>query len=124
MHELREEAKAAMDSEIHYDQVWEHRREARDKRFTVRMLSDGIFRVEGPQIERMVVQTDWENEEAIAYLQHRFKKIGLDKELEKAGARDGDEIRIVGRAFEYEGIGSEYDDYDELDEDELEDLEA
>ena len=47
----------------------------------------------------MVVQTDWENEEALAFLQHRFNRMGLEKELIKAGAVNGDEIRIVGRAF-------------------------
>ncbi len=114
VHELREEARQKEESVVSYDQVWEHKRLDRDRRFTVRMLSDGVFRVEGGQVERMVVQTDWENEESIAFLQHRFKRLGVDKALEKAGAVDGDEIRIVGRSFEYEGIGSE-DQFDELD---------
>lgn len=55
-----------------------------------------------PMIERMVVQTDWENDEAIAFLQHRLKRAGVEKALERAGAVDGDEIRIVGRSFEFE----------------------
>ena len=41
----------------------------------MRKLSDGVFRVEGGQVERMVIQTDWENEDAIAFLQHRFKAV-------------------------------------------------
>ena len=44
----------------------------------------------------MVVQTDWENEEAVAFLQHRLKRLGVDTALERAGAVDGDEMRIVG----------------------------
>ena len=63
----------------------------------------GAFRVVGTQVERLVVQTDWENEEAVIYLQRRFARMGVDDALEKAGCLPGDEIRIVGRAFTFEG---------------------
>lgn len=115
VHELREAAREEQGAEVQYDQVWEHKRMQRDRRFTVRKLSDGVFRVEGPQIERMVVQTDWENEEALAFLQHRFDRMGLEKELINAGAVNGDEIRIVGRAFEFESADDRVDIYRELD---------
>ena len=115
VHELREAARDRQAAEIQYDQVWEHKREARDKEFHVRKLSDGVFRVEGGLIERMVVQTDWENEEAISFLQHRFNRLGLEKALIKAGAVDGDEVRIVGRAFDFESSAGHDDVYKELD---------
>ena len=63
----------------------------------------------------MVVQTDWENEEAIAFLQHRLKRLGVEAALERAGAVDGDEIRIVGRAFEFESARTAGDAFRELD---------
>ena len=113
--ELREQAREELAaSEVQYDRVWELKREKRDKAFKVRKLSDGIFRVEGPQVERMVVQTDWENEEALAFLQHRFKRLGVDKALENAGARNGDEVRILGYAFEFESAAGIDDPYQEL----------
>lgn len=62
-----------------------------------------------------MVQTDWENEEAIIFFQHRLKRLGVDTALEKAGAVDGDEIRIVGRAFEFESSKRAVDIYQELD---------
>ena len=114
VHELREEARANAADQPEFEHVWEHKREMRDRRFTVRKLSDGVFRVEGGQVERMVIQTDWENEDAIAFLQHRFKRIGVEDALAKAGARNGDEIRIVGRAFEFESALAE-DAFEELD---------
>ena len=114
VHELREEARAKAVEQPEFDHVWEHKREMRDRRFTVRKLSDGVFRVEGGQVERMVIQTDWENEDAIAFLQHRFKRIGVEDALAKAGARNGDEIRIVGRAFEFESATAD-DAFEELD---------
>ena len=49
------------------------------------------------------MQTDWENEEAVIYLQHRLSKIGVDAALEAAGCRPGDEVRITGYSFAYEG---------------------
>ena len=115
VHELREELRALSEADVQYEHVWEHKREDRDKQFKVVPLGGGVFRVEGPQVERMVVQTDWENEEAIAFLQHRLKRLGVEKALEKAGAVDGDEIRIVGRAFEFESVRTAEDLFKELD---------
>ena len=73
------------------------------------------FRVSGKQIERMVIQTDWENDEAIAFLQHRFKRLGLDAALEAAGAYDGDEVHILGRTFEFESARMHEDMFGGLD---------
>ncbi|MDO5043914.1 MAG: GTPase ObgE [Coriobacteriia bacterium] len=101
-----------------YDQVWEANRKKREQAFTIENLGGGVWRVEGRAIERMVIQTDWENEEAIAYLQHRFKRIGLDKALEDAGVKNGDEIRILELSFEHEGGEDRFIDLDDEDFDE------
>ena len=114
VHELREAARDAAAADVQYEHVWEHRREARDKRFTVTREGDA-FRVTGGQVERMVVQTDWENEEAVVFLQHRMKRLGVDDALRKAGALDGDEIRILGYSFDYESPEGHVDVYQELD---------
>ena len=115
VHELREVAREEEAAQVQYDRIWEFKREERDKRFEIVPEGAGAFRVSGGQVERMVVQTDWENEEAIIFLQHRLKRIGVDEALEKAGARNGDEIRILGYAFDFEtALGAE-DIYDELD---------
>lgn len=113
VHELRQAA-AEEESVQKFDQVWEHKRLARDKKFQVTEEEPGVFRVSGKQVERMVVQTDWENEEAISFLQHRLRRLGVDDALEAAGAQDGDEIRISGRAFDYESSNGP-DIYRELD---------
>ena len=96
-----------------YDERWERRRREREQRFTVVQEEPGVFRVIGTQVERLVVQTDWENEEAILYLQHRFSRMGVDDALEAAGCRAGDEVRIVGRAFDYEGA-EDFEDDEEI----------
>ena len=99
---LRSELSSTEDPVV-YDERWERRRREREKRFQVFQEEPGAFRVTGTQVERLVVQTDWENEEAIIYLQRRFSRMGVDDALEAAGCRAGDEVRIVGRAFSFEG---------------------
>ena len=60
-------------------------------------------------------QTDWENEEAVIYLQHKFARMGVDDALEKAGCRAGDEVRICQRAFDFEGA-EDFSEYEELED--------
>lgn len=116
VHALREAAREQAASDMQYDHVWELRREAREKRFDIISEGPGAWRVCGVQVERMVVQTDWENEEAVAFFQHRFKRMGVDTALEKAGARDGDEVRILGFSFAFESpTAGAVDVYQELD---------
>lgn len=98
------------------EEKWERARKARDKRFDVVMEEPGAWRVHGANVERMVVQTDWENEEAIIYLQHRMARMGVDDALVKAGCRNGDEVRILGYAFDFEGIEEDVEDEPDLDE--------
>jgi len=95
---------------VEYEKIWEHQRTKRDREFEVRALGGDVFAVTGKAVERMVIQTEWDNEEAIAYLQHRLEKLGVEKALIEAGARDGDEIRILNRAFAFEKAGYDYDD--------------
>lgn len=124
--ELR--AQAAREERTQRDdlgEVWARRRAQRDKQIQVRREDGHAWRVSGTDIERMVVQTDWENEEAIDYLQHRFQRIRLEETLLKAGCKAGDEIRILGYAFTFvlssgEGANDEPDPEETLDdEDEL-----
>ncbi|MCL1890970.1 MAG: GTPase ObgE [Coriobacteriia bacterium] len=102
VHELRAAARELQESNVQYEKVWEHKRQERDRSFTVTNLGGGVFQVEGKAVERMVIQTEWDNEEAIAYLQRRLERMGVEKELVVAGARTGDEIRITGRSFAFE----------------------
>ena len=94
------------------DTQWEQRRLQRERRFRVFEEEPGAFRVSGRAVERLVIQTDWENEEAVIYLQHKFARMGVDEALEKAGCRAGDEVRICERAFDFEGA-EEFEDFED-----------
>jgi GTPase len=69
-------------------------------RFTISRESGG-WRVVGRNVERWVHETDLDDERALAALQRRLIKEGVERQLAKAGARRGDEIRISDRTFEF-----------------------
>ena len=115
---LRAEAASAAPA-LDLSERWERERQRRDRQIRVCREERHAWRVTGSQIERMVIQTDWDNDEAVAYLQHRFDRCGLDDALSKAGAVNGDEVRILELTFTFEGA-DEAPDFDELSEDDLE----
>ena len=61
----------------------------------------GGFIVRGKAAERAVALSDLTNLEALSYVQERLHKLGVDKALAKAGAKDGDLVEIGRFAFEY-----------------------
>ena len=62
--------------------------------FKVTREEDGLFRVRGEKPERWVRQTDFNNDEAVGYLADRLNRLGVEEELLKAGAREGDGVAI------------------------------
>src|SRR5438093_1584561 len=69
--------------------------------FSVRRDEDGVFRVVGRLAERVVAMADLTNPDALAYVQDRFRRLGVDRALARAGARSGDTVRIAGIELEY-----------------------
>jgi GTPase len=59
------------------------------------------FRVHGDRPERWVAMTDLDNPQAVAYLQRRLRRAGVDDLLARAGAAPGDEVLVGGAAFEF-----------------------
>jgi GTPase len=73
--------------------------------FAVRRDDDGAWRVSGRSAERVVAVADLTNEEALAYVQERFRRMGVEKALARAGAREGDTVRVGPVELEYvEGL--------------------
>ena len=93
---------AAEEETPEFDQIWEMKRKQRDRSFTVSREEAGVFRIRGRQVERMVIQTEWENEEAVAFLERRLEHVGVEKALLDAGAQPGDTIRILEIEFEFQ----------------------
>ncbi|MGI5838184.1 MAG: GTPase ObgE [bacterium] len=73
---------------------------ARPSGFSVRR-ADGIYVIEGEDIERIVAMTDFENEEAVRRFQNILRKMGISAALREKGLKDGDAVSIRGIEFAY-----------------------
>ena len=67
--------------------------------FSVERVGEGEYAVIGKVAERAVALNDTTTDEAADYLQGRLKRLGVDRALAKAGARDGDLIHIGDVSF-------------------------
>ncbi|HLM87155.1 MAG TPA: GTPase ObgE [Solirubrobacteraceae bacterium] len=67
--------------------------------FRVELLRPGVFAVRGRGIERLCARYDVDNEDAMAYLEGRLRRIGVIGALESHGFQPGDEIEIAGETF-------------------------
>lgn len=77
-----------------------HRRYThRPERAFVISREGDVYRVSGGVIERAVARTDLENDEAVALLQRRLRRDGIDDALRAAGAVEGDTVRIGESEF-------------------------
>ena len=73
-----------------------------DSGFTVEPDADGDgFVVRGVKPERWVRQTDFTNDEAVGYLADRLNRLGVEDELAKAGAHEGDAVTIGDVTFDF-----------------------
>ncbi|MGQ9497351.1 MAG: GTPase ObgE [Desulfotomaculales bacterium] len=60
---------------------------------------DDVWVVEGERVERQVAMTDFENPEAVQYLQHTLRRLGVEDALRTKGAKNGDTVAIGGVEF-------------------------
>jgi GTP-binding protein len=78
----------------------------REEGFSIVRDDDGAWRVRGRAAERVVAVADLTNVEALAYVQERFRRMGVERALSRAGAREGDTVRVGPVELEYvEGFG-------------------
>ena len=71
-----------------------HRYDPAEDGFVIEREPGGVWAVEGRRIERMVAQTDFDNEESAARFQRELVKLGLVEKLRQAGVEPGDTVRI------------------------------
>ncbi|SEC72676.1 GTPase ObgE [Paenibacillus sp. GP183] len=68
--------------------------------FTIHREND-VFVVESPSIERLIRRTNFSTQDGIQRFARILRNIGIDKELRKLGAVDGQSIRIGELEFEF-----------------------
>ncbi len=69
---------------------------------SVKPKEDG-FVVQGPRLERLAAQTDFENPEAVERFWWTARRLGLDARLEKFGATPGVTLTVAGKALSWPG---------------------
>ena len=69
--------------------------------FSILREDDGAYRVSGRNAERVVAMADLTNLEALEYVHDRFRRMGVERALARAGAREGDIVRIGAVELEY-----------------------
>ncbi|QIN83108.1 GTPase ObgE [Rubrobacter tropicus] len=62
---------------------------------------NGGFVVSGEEVERLAMKTDWENPEGVERFQRELEKSGVVGALRRAGAEQGDEVRIGEAVFDF-----------------------
>ncbi len=75
----------------------------RETGVTVEREGARAWRVHGAAAERTVAISDLTDGDAIVYVQGKLRRLGVDRALARAGARDGDVVRIGTVELEYEG---------------------
>ncbi len=80
----------------------EHRvfRPGVNRGFKVQRIDDGVFRVEGEGVERLLMRHDLDNDEALAHVEGRLRRMGIISALEAQGFEPGDDVEIAGVMFE------------------------
>ena len=69
-------------------------------RFTVTREGRG-WRVKGQNVERLLLETDLDDEIQLAKFQKRLVREGIERKLAELGANPGDEVAIGDRVFEF-----------------------
>ncbi len=69
-----------------------------EKPYTITNVN-GIWQVEGKEIERLFKMTKFTEDEAVKRFARKLKGMGIENELEKLGVKRGEEIEICDHIF-------------------------
>jgi GTP-binding protein len=70
------------------------------REWSIDLLEDGCYLVSGEPVERLLARYDVENDEALAQVEQRLRRMGVIEALAEAGFEAGDEVSIAGVVFE------------------------
>ncbi|MBR0409881.1 MAG: GTPase ObgE [Eubacterium sp.] len=68
---------------------------------TVTMDEPGVYRVEGPRVEKMLGYTNLESEKGFEFFQKFMKNNHVLERLEEMGIEEGDTVKVYNLAFDY-----------------------
>lgn len=71
-----------------------------ERPYTIRN-DEGVWVLEGKEIEELFKMTRFTEDEAVLRFAHKLKGMGVEDELERLGAKRGDEVQILDYIFEF-----------------------
>ena len=71
-----------------------------ERPFTITKLDD-IWLIEGKELEKLFKMTRFNEDDAVIRFARKLKGMGVDDELERLGAKRGDEVQICDYIFEF-----------------------
>jgi len=71
-----------------------------EKPFTI-TKENNAFVIKGKQIEKLVLMSRFDSNEAVLRFSGKLRKLGIDDALKEMGAKEGDTIRILDFEFEF-----------------------
>ena len=86
------------DSQIESHVLYKFKKE---EPFTITRDDDGTWVIEGKEVERIFKMTKFSSEEAIYRFAKKLRRMGIDDKLQKLGAEEGDQVRILDFYFDY-----------------------
>ncbi|MDI6829706.1 MAG: GTPase ObgE [Actinomycetota bacterium] len=98
--ELVEEARGERGGELPRERTLYTYDPQREGGFRVSRRGDA-FHVEGKRVERLVRSLDLSNPQALSYIQARLRRMGVEEELMRQGAGEGDTVVIAGYVFDF-----------------------
>ena len=90
----KEEESQEIQNEIVYKYVEE-------KPFTITRDSEGVWIIKSKEIEKLLKMTKFEEDEGVKRFARKLRGIGIDEELEKLGAKPGDDVQILDYIFTF-----------------------
>ena len=71
-----------------------------EKPYTI-VKNDNVWVIKGKEIEKLFNMTRFNEDEAVLRFARKLRGMGVEDELEKLGAKRGDEVQILDYIFEF-----------------------
>lgn len=72
-----------------------------ERPFTITKLEEGYWLLEGKELEKLFKMTRFNEDDAVIRFARKLKGMGVEEELERLGAKRGDEVQICDYVFEF-----------------------
>ena len=97
--EVLKDAPTINEFEADYETFFEAER--KEEYIEVEKIKEGLYRVEGPGVERMLGYTNMEDERGFAFFQRFLRSSGIIDRLEELGVQENDTVQIYEMEFDY-----------------------